>query len=215
MKDWRIKLDCAFVVALAATATITLCSYKESKADETTQEPTTIATTAETTEAVTEATETEPPVTEATEPDVTEPEVTEETEPEVLLYNVPLGEDLQLHIIETANEYGIDPAIVFAMAYVESSFKTDCVGDSGDSLGLMQVQPYWHSGRMQRLGCTDLLDPFQNVTVAVDYLSEMLNRHDGDIAKALVSYNQGSYKGTITSYAKAVLATAEEVTSTK
>lgn len=210
MKDWRIKLDCAFVVALAATATITLCSYKESKADETTYEPTTIATTAETTEAVTEPTETEPPVTE-----VTEPTETVETEPPITLYNVPLSEDLQLHIIETAEAHGIDPEIVFAMAYVESSFKTDCVGDSGDSLGLMQVQPYWHSGRMQRLGCTDLLDPFQNVTVAVDYLSEMLNRHDGDIAKALVSYNQGSYKGTITSYAKAVLATAEEVTSTK
>lgn len=205
MRDWRIKLDCAFVVSLALTAAITLCSCNTSEA-EVVSEPTTIATTAETTEAVTEPTETEPPVTEATEP----PE-TGQTEPPVILYDVPLDADLQIHIIETAEEYGIDPAIIFAMAFRESTYNTSCVGDSGDSLGLMQVQPYWHSERMERLGCTDLLDPFQNVTVAIDYLAEMLGWYDGDMAKALVAYNAGSYKGTITNYAHVVLNTAEEL----
>ena len=203
MKDWRIKLDCAFVVTLAITATVALCSCKTSEATETTHEPTTIATTAETTETVTEPTTIETIATEVTEPT--------ETEPKAILYDVPLGAEIQLHIIETAERYGIDPAIVFAMAWVESSFNANSTGDGGDSLGLMQVQPRWHSARMEKLGCTDLLDPFQNVTVAVDYLSEMLGWYDGDIVKALVAYNQGSYKGTITNYAKAVLATAEEM----
>ena len=86
MKDWRIKVDCAFVVSLAVTATIALCSCKPAEVAETTFEPTTIATTAETTEEVTEPTETEPTVTEATEPTETEgddeaPEVDEKSEP--------------------------------------------------------------------------------------------------------------------------------------
>ena len=208
MKDWRIKLDCVFVVALAVTATIAICSCKAGEAEETPCEPTTTATIAETIEAITEPTEIETPATEATEPADTEPE---ETEPPVILYDVPLDEELQIHIIETAEEYGIDPAIIFAMAYRESTYNPNIIGDGGNSYGLMQVQPRWHSERMERLGCLDLLDPVQNVTVAIDYLSEMLDWYDGDIAKALVAYNQGSYKGTITSYAKAVLETAEEL----
>lgn len=209
MKDWRIKLDCAFVVALAVTATITICGgCKSSEAEEPTYEPTTIATTTETTETVTEPTEIETIATEPTEPEETEPV---ETEPPVVLYDVPLDADLQIHIIETAEEYGIDPAIIFAMAYRESTYNPDCIGDGGDSYGLMQVQPYWHSERMERLDCLDLLDPYQNVTVAIDYLSEVLGWYDGDIAKALVAYNQGFYKGTITKYAEAVLEIAEEL----
>jgi soluble lytic murein transglycosylase-like protein len=206
VKDWRIKVDCAFVVSLAVTATIALCSCKPAEVAEITFEPTTLDTTAETTEEVTEPTETEPTVTEATEPT--------ETLPPITLYDVPLSVELQLHMIETAKVNGIDPAILFAIACRESNYRSDAIGDSGSSLGLMQVQPYWHSERMERLGCTDLLDPFQNVTVAVDYLVELLTRY-GTIDKALVAYNKGHYAGTITEYAVAVMNIAEEVRGTK
>ena len=67
---------------------------------------------------------------------------------------------------------------------------------------------------MERLGCPNLLDPFQNVTVAVDYLVEMLTWY-GTIDKALVAYNRGSYEGTITEYAYSVMSIADEVRSTK
>lgn len=213
MKDWIIKLDCACVVALALTATITLCSCQTK---ETTQEPPTKATIAETTKEVTEPAETEHTVTEEAEPTETESVETEpaEAEPPVILYDVPLSEDLQIHIIETAKVNGIDPAILFAIAHRESNYRADVIGDSGASVGLMQVQPYWHSERMERLGCTDLLDPFQNVTVAVDYLVELLTRY-GTIDKALVAYNKGHYAGTITEYAVAVMNLAEEVRSTR
>lgn len=129
----------------------------------------------------------------------------------VVLYDVPLAADLQIHIIETCEEHHIDPAIVMAMAYRESGFNAEAIGDGGDSYGLLQIQPRWHYGRMERLGCTDLIDPFQNVTVAVDYLAEQIDRYDGDVAKALVAYNQGSFYETITDYALAVLDMAEEL----
>lgn len=137
--------------------------------------------------------------------------ITEEvTNPAVTLYDVPLSEDLQLHIIKTCEEKGIDPVIVFAMAYRESSYRTDAVGDNCASLGLLQIQSRWHSERMERLDCPNLLDPYQNVTVGVDYLAELLDRY-GDIPKALTAYNTGHYKGKITNYAKNVLVTAEEL----
>jgi soluble lytic murein transglycosylase-like protein len=127
------------------------------------------------------------------------------------LYDVPLSMELQLHIIHTCEAKRIDPAIVVAMAFRESTYNAKAIGDNGESFGLLQIQPYWHSERMERLGCTDLLDPFQNVTVGVDYLAELLDRYDGDMAKALVAYNRGHYAGTVTEYAKTILAMAEEL----
>ena len=155
------------------------------------------------------------PTQASTEPNVerVEEQPVEEVEetPSVALYDVPLDEELQLHIIEQAEARGIDPAIIMAMAYRESGFNAEAIGDGGDSYGLLQIQPRWHYARMERLGCADLLDPFQNVTVAVDYLAEQIDRYDGDVAKALVAYNQGHFKETITDYALAVLDMAAEL----
>jgi hypothetical protein len=156
---------------------------------------------------------TEPTVetTVATEPP-TIPETTiAETEPPLVLYDVPLSTELQMHIVILCEKHHIDPAIVVAMIFRESCFKADAIGDNGDSYGLMQVQPKWHYDRMRLLGCTNLLDPFQNVTVGVDILAEQIARYDGDTIKALVAYNRGHYDGTVTQYAKDVLAYAESI----
>lgn len=205
-----IIADLLFLMGIAVCITLVVCGYAGAEAPETvTCEPTTAATIEETIEPtqIPTVTETTPETTaEATE-ETTQPI---ETEPPVILYDVPLDESLQLHIIETAEDNGIDPAIIFAMAYRESTYRPGAIGDGGNSFGLLQIQPRWHSERMQRLGCPDLLDPFQNVTVGVDYLAELLNRY-GDIAAALTAYNRGHYAGTVTQYAWTVLAKAEEL----
>ena len=136
------------------------------------------------------------------------------TTPSVILYDVPLATELQLHIIQVAESYGIDPAIILAIIYRESSFNPASIGDYGAAFGLMQIQPRWHSDRMARLGCTDLLDPYQNVIVGTDYLAEQLIRYGGDMQKALVAYNAGHYSGTITMYAQVVIEMAEELRGT-
>ena len=124
---------------------------------------------------------------------------------------VPLDRALQDYIIRECEQKGIDPAIVMALIDRESDYQADTIGDNGNSFGLCQIQPKWHTERMERLGCTDLLDPYHNVKVCIDYLCELLNKYDGDMAKALVAYNQGFYKGTVTEYAKAVLKGASEL----
>ena len=130
-------------------------------------------------------------------------------EPETVYYDVPLTQELQEHIFAECEKYGIDPAIVIAMCYRESSYNASAVGDNGRSFGLMQIQQRYHEERMERLGVTDLLDPMQNVTVGIDFLAELLDRYNGDVAKALVAYNRGHYAGEITQYALNVVETAE------
>lgn len=126
-------------------------------------------------------------------------------------YPVPLDEELQLFIIGLCEDHHIDPAVVICMIHQESSFDASKIGDGGEAFGLMQVWPKWHSDRMKKLGCEDLLDPYQNVTVGIDYYAECLEKYDGDNAKALTAYNQGSYKGVVNKHAKAVLAKLEDL----
>lgn len=126
-------------------------------------------------------------------------------------YPVPLDEELQLFIIGLCEEHHIDPAVVFCMIHQESSFDASKIGDSGEAFGLLQVWPKWHGDRMKKLGCEDLLDPYQNVTVGIDYYAECLEKYDGDNAKALTAYNQGSYKGVVNKHANAVLAKLEDL----
>ena len=133
-----------------------------------------------------------------------------ESVPERIHFNVDLPEYLQDYIFDECERVGISPAVVVAIIERESNFDEYAIGDDGRSFGLMQIQPKWHIERMIALGCTDLFNPYENITVGIDYLVELYNRY-GDINKALVAYNRGSYNGTITKYASDVMARAEEM----
>lgn len=132
------------------------------------------------------------------------------------LWAVPLEEDLQLHIAALCEEYHIQPELVLAVIEQESQYNPEAIGDSGNSLGLMQIQPYWHGERIQQLGCDDLLDPYQNVTVGVDILAEKLAK--GSTEWALMAYNGGNQyadalqaRGEVSEYAETVIMLAEEL----
>lgn len=132
------------------------------------------------------------------------------------LWAVPLEEELQLHIADLCEGYHIQPELVLAVIEQESQYNPEAIGDSGNSLGLMQIQPRWHSKRMQQLGCDDLLDPYQNVTVGVDILAEKLAK--GSTEWALMAYNGGNQyadalqaRGEVSEYAEAVIMLAEEL----
>lgn len=126
-------------------------------------------------------------------------------------YDIPLDYELQDHIFTVSESYGIDPTLVIAVIHKESTFHADSIGDNGNSLGLMQVQPKWHQARMNKYNCHDLLDPYQNIIVGVDYLAEMLGKYN-TVEGALMAYNAGPSKangyiskGIVTDYAKTVL----------
>ena len=56
-----------------------------------------------------------------------------------------------------------------AIAYTESRFTPDLVGDDGLSFVMMQINTKWHTGRMEALGVADLTDPVQCAAVGLDY----------------------------------------------
>lgn len=143
-----------------------------------------------------------------------EPEIT----PEVVYFDVPLDEGLQDHIFMVCEDYGIEPELVMGMIFRETDYGRELIGDSGDSLGLMQIQPKWHKDRMARLGCTDLLDPYQNVDVGIDFIAELINQR-GSVEWALMAYNGGpSYAnkmvkaGKVSEYVKIVLGEMDRLT---
>ena len=155
------------------------------------------------------------PIEEAAEP--VEIVIDELPEPET--WDVPLEKDLQLFIADLCETVSIEPELVLAIIENESQWNPEAVGDGGRSFGLMQVQRWCHKDRMNRLGCDDLLDPYQNVLVGIDILAEKMAKYD-TTGEALTAYNagdSGAYKHYFSKgiyandYAKEVLARAEEL----
>lgn len=114
-----------------------------------------------------------------------------EPEPEIDIYPVNLDADLQRYIIETCEEYTINPSIIIAMCFYESSFNADAIGDNGECMGLMGISPRWCWPEMEKLNCPDMRDPYQNVTVGIDIFAQKLAKYDGNTEMALMSYNAG------------------------
>ena len=110
-------------------------------------------------------------------------------------YPVPMTDELQRYVVDVCLEYNVAPCIVFAVMGVEThgTYDPSLIGDNGNSFGLMQIYRFWHEARMERLGVTDLLDPYQNVLVGIDLLAELLDIYDLD--GALNYYNSGSTTG--------------------
>lgn len=113
----------------------------------------------------------------------------------IKFYDVPLSEDLQMHLFKECDGYSIAPAIILAIIERESDFVVSVIGDNGDSLGLMQVQPKWHQETMDKLGCDNLLDPYQNITVGVAIVAQLIEENS-DLYWVLMAYNMGPREAT-------------------
>ena len=134
------------------------------------------------------------------------------------MYDVPLEAELQLYIKQLCDSYGVDMPLVLAIIGQESNYQYNIIGDDGDSIGLMQVQPQHHQSRMDRLGVINLLEPKENVTVGIDILAELLREQDTEWA--VTAYNAGKkvadfnkQVGVRSEYAESVMTLAEEIRS--
>lgn len=89
-----------------------------------------------------------------------------------------------------ASKNDVPYALVLAIIEQESGYEFDKTGDGGQSKGYMQIYEKWHTDRMQKLNCTDLMNPYQNVKVGIDFLSYLLKKY-GTVQDALAAYNYG------------------------
>jgi soluble lytic murein transglycosylase len=93
-----------------------------------------------------------------------------------------------------ARHYRLDPALLAAVIYQESKFRSSARSHSG-AIGLMQLQPATAEGIAIRTGGTrfrvdDLYEPEINVRYGAWYLRHLLDKY-GDERTALAAYNAG------------------------
>lgn len=134
-------------------------------------------------------------------------------------YGGYLPRAMQEYLYSICQDAGYDYPTALAQIEKESAYHYDCIGAAGDT-GYFQVIPKYHIERMEKLYATDMLNPYQNALVAIDYMAELLDKYDGNVSKALTAYNcgpGGAYKYYFSagvdanSYAKAVLKKAERI----
>ena len=94
-------------------------------------------------------------------------------------------------IDDIATRSGVDPNIVKAIIKEESGGNPNAVGDGGESIGLMQIQPRWHRAKMEELGIVSLYDPQENVILGCCVLSDLYDKY-GNYEDALSVYNSGN-----------------------
>jgi len=90
-------------------------------------------------------------------------------------------------IEKVAAENGLDPALVKAVASVESGFDPRAVSPKG-ARGVMQFMP----ATAKRYGVKDPHDPYESIRGGAEHLRDLLDEFDGDLRLALAAYNAGS-----------------------
>lgn len=122
---------------------------------------------------------------------------------------------IQSFAMELGDKFGVEPSMILAIAKKESRFNPDAVGNG--AYGLMQIVTSVHKGRMQRLGVTNIMDPYENMLVAADILSYLYKKYD-DPGLILMCYNLGEggalskfRNSGYSAYAKCVLGYKEEI----
>jgi hypothetical protein len=101
------------------------------------------------------------------------------------------GRALYLPIVQReAAAVGLPPALADAVAMVETGYRPDAVGSSGE-IGIMQLMP----ATARQLGfygsTSELADPATNIRLGVRYLARAWALGGGDICRSLMKYRAG------------------------
>jgi soluble lytic murein transglycosylase-like protein len=95
-------------------------------------------------------------------------------------------QDLNEVINSISDRHHLDPDFINSVIHAESGFNPRAVSPKG-AQGLMQLMP----GTASKLGVSNAFDPRANVEGGTRYLSELLERYNFDVIKALAAYNAG------------------------
>ena len=115
-------------------------------------------------------------------------------EPSRLGYQYAYPRAFEAEVTRYAEEYGMDPLLLWGIIRTESTYRPDVLSRSG-AIGLMQIMPPTGQDIAGRLGVTitdeDLKNPEINVRFGAFYISAMIRQYGGDWDKALAAYNGG------------------------
>lgn len=130
--------------------------------------------------------------------------ITELHEPEEvawLIEDLELSEGLQKVVFESTTAFNVDYYTMLGLIQVESRFNPDAVNSRTGAYGLCQLNPkYFPSG----------LSYSDNIWKGTEYLSQLIQKYQGDIMAALTAYNAGNDTGN-REYAMSVMAAANSI----
>lgn len=133
-------------------------------------------------------------------------------------YNLPTSEDflqgLKEAIFGISKELDIDPLLLIAVIDVESDFR-NIVGAAGE-MGMMQIKKETAKMIAEKFGLKEPEEGWEeliwnykeNIKLGAYYLKYLLDKFNGDLKKALKTYNGGRWKEK---YAEKVLEVYEEL----
>lgn len=135
-----------------------------------------------------------------------------------VIYDVPLGRELQIFTQNTCERYGIEYELVLAIIQVESGFNPNAYNVETDCIGLMQVKSSNLPELIEELDVNYLYDPFDNILGGV-YLLRKAFSYDCNTEHALMIYNNGLTGARklwadgihLTEYTRKVLAAKDEL----
>ncbi|OTA13998.1 putative transglycosylase signal peptide protein [Xenorhabdus vietnamensis] len=103
-----------------------------------------------------------------------------------------LLESMSDHFATLEKKYGLDPGLLHGVAMTESAGNPNAMGKptkSGQAKGMFQFMP----GTAAEWGLkgSDVFDPYKSAEAAAKMLGSLLKTHNGNLNKALASYNWG------------------------
>lgn len=96
------------------------------------------------------------------------------------------SEELNSYFDEAANTYQVDSKLLKSIAKAESGFRSDAVSSAG-AVGIMQLMPQTAAG----LGVSDSYNDYENIMGGAKYISQLLEKYNGNVSLALAAYNAG------------------------
>lgn len=101
------------------------------------------------------------------------------------------------HIQDAASAHRIQPELIFAIARQESAMSPNAKSSAG-ARGVMQLMPSTAKQTANKFGLkhktTDLYLPEHNIQLGAAYLSELLEKYQGNRILAAAAYNAGPYR---------------------
>lgn len=96
------------------------------------------------------------------------------------------------YVDEIINQHypSLDAECVKAIIYHESRYDPNAYNSKTGVIGLMQINPKWHTKRALDLGVTDLYDPYGNILVGCDILNELTKQYSFNYA---INFFAGGY----------------------
>lgn len=109
------------------------------------------------------------------------------------------------HVYKYAEQYNVDPLMVFAIIKAESNFNPNVVSNSG-AVGLMQLMDSTAEELCNKMDIfyvkkVSLYNPELNIQLGTKYFSDLMKEYDGNYLLALTAYNAG--KGNVKKWIEA------------